>query len=277
MEGLAFLGKAERYFVLCDLPHSSRFSKGGHDAACSDCVPRAWPQGLKARKSSPALTARLKACPSTNLRSRRHEPPYSKLRPLRGMGPWFPPLQRTQEWGTLSRGASPTRRRSGPSAPGNSVIPSSIDSHLSKITKRVPRPTSNRIEEFFRTAPLKPTPGLNGPPAKGCDSVRHNDRFDRGRMNSAIISAWTSLCVLDAGATEPVHQPDGVIWPASRPFCKKRATRSYSHSTFTVTSLLYKFPFESQACTVSKCVPGVAVTFDIIVGPPDSATTVLST
>ena len=121
----------------------------------------------KARKSSPALTARLKPCPSTNLRSRRHEPPYSKLRPLRGMGPWFPPLQRTQEWGTLSRGASPTRRRSGPSAPGNSVIPSSIDSHLSKITKRGPRPTSNRIEEFFRTAPLKPTLGLTGHQPRG--------------------------------------------------------------------------------------------------------------
>ena len=29
-------------------------------------------------------------------------------------------------------------------------------------------------------------------------------------MNSAIISAWTSLYVLDASATEPVHQPDGV-------------------------------------------------------------------
>ena len=94
---------------------------------------------------------------------------------LKKYGSVVPTLAKNARVGRPQSWCVPTRRRSGPSAPGNSVIPSSIDSHLSKITKRGPRPTSNRIEEFFRTAPLKPTLGLNGPPAKGCDSVRHND------------------------------------------------------------------------------------------------------
>jgi hypothetical protein len=39
--------------------------EGENDAACSDGVPRAWPQGLKPTIFPRTLTARLKPCPST--------------------------------------------------------------------------------------------------------------------------------------------------------------------------------------------------------------------
>jgi len=62
-------------------PHPSLFSKGGHDAAGSDGVPRAWPQGLKPTVFPDANgTAKSRALPNPAL-ARGTDLNIPKLRP----------------------------------------------------------------------------------------------------------------------------------------------------------------------------------------------------